>query len=599
MLIHIFFIFVAPFLYDESFYAVVPYRLINGDSLIQHEWNLTQFSSLFQYLPVYIWTALKGSAEGVIFFLRCVYLVIHTTVAVATYRFFREHGMWAILAAIMFYVQVPYGLLAISYHSMLVIFALLLSFCLISIYQKQSVRCYIFAGICFGCLCVCNPILCFVAPLYLLSCILWTKRQVLMKKILYIRVSRVSKKGEKLTKKQKKQQNQNALCKFTDLEKYNCFFTKKAIIHFAYGLCIVAVIAIIFFFFTGGTISSVIRNTENLLSSSEYDIASQSIFSKLTETLGYFSESNLNMPWILPLLFVVMLFDKKKHCNLHRFVYLSVALIWSIIFIYAVVTKGELNAFSLPFFVISTVCYLLTKNKNKMLFYCMGLPCLVITAFQYIAANTHMAAIGVVLAVYDVAGIFFARDLWKEMYSCQEPDNDTKIDRKYTGLCRSVIIITVCVQIVFYVMFYQSGKVPGIDAVKATSGPYAGLYMTEDQSAEYNKVIDDIDSIKMLTKKDDPVLIISFKNWTYLYLDRPFATYTTWYEGALNINPKQLIRYYKENSDRAPKYIYIEASDTDKSTVPFVTDKLSEVFELSEGKRLSNGVLFSVEYLNF
>ena len=41
--------------YDETFYATVPYRLIIGDSLVQHEWHLTQFSSLFLYLPVRLW----------------------------------------------------------------------------------------------------------------------------------------------------------------------------------------------------------------------------------------------------------------------------------------------------------------------------------------------------------------------------------------------------------------------------------------------------------------------------------------------------------------------------------------------------------------
>ena len=81
LLIHIFFVFVIPFSQDEYVYVSIPFRLFNGDSLVQDEWHLTQFSSLFSSLPVYIWMALKGTADGIFVFLRSVYLLIHTTIA--------------------------------------------------------------------------------------------------------------------------------------------------------------------------------------------------------------------------------------------------------------------------------------------------------------------------------------------------------------------------------------------------------------------------------------------------------------------------------------------------------------------------------------
>ena len=91
-LLHLFFIFAVPFSDDETYYVTVPLRLLNGDSLVQHEWHLTQFSTLFSYLPVYIWTAIKGSAEGIFIFLRCTYLLIHTIISVVIYRFFKKYG---------------------------------------------------------------------------------------------------------------------------------------------------------------------------------------------------------------------------------------------------------------------------------------------------------------------------------------------------------------------------------------------------------------------------------------------------------------------------------------------------------------------------
>ena len=116
------YLFTYPYMYDESFYAVVPFRLANGDSLIQHEWHLTQFSSLFTYLPVKLWLLLKGSAEGIIVFLRSLYFIIHIAVTAVIYNFFRKHGYWSIVAAMVFFTQVPYRLFAVSYNSAFVIF---------------------------------------------------------------------------------------------------------------------------------------------------------------------------------------------------------------------------------------------------------------------------------------------------------------------------------------------------------------------------------------------------------------------------------------------------------------------------------------------
>lgn len=598
-LVHIFFVFIYPFLYDESFYVAVPFRLLNGDSLVQHEWNLTQFSSLFAYLPVALWTAIKGSADGILVFIRCIYLLIHTTVAIVVYRFFRKYGNWAILASIMYYAQLPYGMLSISYHSVLNICLLLLSFFLLSIYENKSVRLYIYAGICFGCCCVCNPFICVAFVLYLLICILWTKRQAIRIQLLKIKRHGFTQKGKKLTNREIKKLKQTAVDGFADSEKYDCFFSKDAFLRFSYGICIIAVIAIVFFLATGGTITSVIRNTENLLGSSEYEIVSQNIFAKFVETLGYFSEANLGMPWILPAIFAVMIFDKKRNRNTHRFIYLFASLIWAVIFIIAVVLKQELNAFSLPFCVISVICYVLTEKRNKTLFNCMYIPCLIATFFHYVAANTHLSAIGVLLAINNVVGVIFARDLWEEMQSNNKNEVNGKSDKKLSNLCRSTIIVGFCIQIVFYGMFYQVGKLPGKDAVKATTGPYAGLYMNEQQYNDYTKLINDMDAIRNITEEDDPVLILGFDNWPYLYLERPFATYTIWYEGALTVDSNQLINYYKENPEKIPEYVYIVASDLDSSTVSFITDKLSEVFKLSEGERLSQGVLLTVECCNF
>ena len=591
LLLHIFFLFAVPFSDDESHYATVPFRLINGDSLVQHEWHLTQFASLFSYLPVRIWTAIKDSTDGIFIFLRCVYLAIHTSVAVLVYRCFREYGKWAVLASMIFYVQTSYRIQAISYQSMFVVFLLLFTLCLLSIYKNKSTKFYIFAGVCFGCCCVCNPLFTLAFVLYLVGCVLWAKREVIQE---YVIEKKSSKKGKKLTKRQKREQKKQLFESFPELEGYNCFFTGEAVLKITCGILIVVIIAVAFFFFTGGTIGSIFDNIENLLGSSEYDIASKSIFSKFIQTIGFFSMANLNMPWILPLIFIVLLIDKNRRNNLHRFAYLAVLVLWTITFIIGVMSNIEiyLCGISLPFSAISVVCYILTEKKNKTLFYCMYAPCLIASFFHYLAADTHLGAIGVVLAASNVAGVIFARDLWREMQPGATDDLE-KSNKKQTIPLRIIIIVAFCLQISFYGIFYQHDQIFGKDAPKATIGPYAGLYMTQEQYNRYNNAINDLDVIKDLTDEDAPVLLDTYNNWMYLYLDRPMATYTTWYRGSLDL--KLLTDYYEENPEKTPEYIYIESPNLDKDSLRFATKYLEEIFVFEEEKELSNGFLLTVK----
>ena len=570
--------------------ATIPFRLLNGDSLVQEEWHLTQFASLFSFLPVYIWKAVKGSADGMFVFLRFVYLFIHTTIAVVIYNFFKKYGKWAVLAAMMFYIQIPYRIIAISYHSMFVVFLLLLTLCLLSIYKKNSVRDYIFAGVCFGCCCVSNPLFSLAFGLYLICCILWEKRDDIKGCINKRKASQSQEKEKKLTKKQKNEQQQ-LMEASPDVGIYDCFFSKDAILRFSCGIFMVAVIAVGFFFLTGGTINSILDNIENLLGSSEYNVGSTSIISKFATTISYFFTASLGMAWVLPAIFIALSVDKKKKSSKHRLIYLSVSVIWSLLFVVTVLLSGNgyLFAVSLPLCFVSGVCYSLTENRNKPLFYCMYIPCLIAAFFHYLAADTHLAAIGIVLVVSNVAGVFFVKDLWKELRTDSKEDSEPT---KQYEWCRKLIVISFCLHVVFCISFYMYGQILGNDAVKATSGPYSGLYMSKEQYEAYSKTIDDLDYIKSVSRENDPILIASYNNWMYLYLDRPMATYSTWYRGTLDV--QQLKNYYKENPGKIPEYIYIESSDPQGSVAQHGMGVASEIFYFTN-EELSNGVLLTVE----
>ena len=203
MLFLSFFIFSYPYFYDETFYATVPYRLALGDSLIQHEWHLTQFASLFSYLPVRLWLSIKGSVDGIFVFLRCVYFIIHTATTVVVYLFFRKYKVWSVVAAMIFFTQTPYRIFSISYNSIYVIFTLFLALCLLSIYNKPSKPLYVFAGICFASACVSNPLYCLAYAFYLLICISWKKREIFRNFVIRLKTRYLEKSQKKIHQKQK------------------------------------------------------------------------------------------------------------------------------------------------------------------------------------------------------------------------------------------------------------------------------------------------------------------------------------------------------------------------------------------------------------
>lgn len=599
------FLFTYPYLYDEAFYTSIPYRIATGDSLIQDEWHLTQFSSVFSFLPVSIWMALKGSSEGIVVFLRFIYFLIHTMATVAIYRCFRKYEKWAVAAAMIFFTQTPYRIYCISYTSMFVLFALLLVLCLYSIYEKSSVRLYIFAGACFACCCIGNPLFCCGFALYLVACVLWKKRNTFKNFVIKIKTlidSKTKKNTKKKSAKNNPKKNTKIIDAFPDMESYNCFFCKEAIIYASLGIAIIVAVAVTFFFATGGTVSSIFENIPNLLNSSEYDAISNELFSKLNET-GYFANIiSFNMPYILPLLFVVMAFDKKRKQNLHRCIYLAVSLIISVMYMVGILKEIYFEAcfFSLPFVIFSIVCYMLTDKRNTRLFYCMWIPTAIAAIFQYTSANTHLASLGIVFAIGNIAGVIFVRDLFEEIKTDLNPSGKSTKKINLIAISKILLCLGLCAQFVFQGCVLMYGQLPERNSTKAAVGPYAGMIMSEQQYENYTKIIADLDLIKSYNVENEPVLIDSYKNWMYMYTDAPIAIYTTWYTGSLNKD--NLIAYYKENTDKIPKYIYVDPYDFNNVYNPDNLQRsmsvIEEMFEFSQ-EELSNGILITVEKAKF
>ena len=588
--VHLLFAFLPHFLPDESFYVTIPYRLVNGDRLVQDEWHLSQFSSFFTYLPVSLWIKLNGSADGLIIFLRLVYLAIHTAAATIVYQLFRTHKNWAVAAALIYYLQTPYKIYAISYNSMFAFFLLLFCACLYLIHRNNSKKLCYFAGVCFAACCIGNPV--FLVTL-LLYPVLW-----------FITKVHTHTEGPEHTGPQSEQENCRVPAKTGQAESYRCFFCRQTMGWFALGIVSVAVTGLLFFFGTGGTISSIFSNLGAILDSSEYNLMSGGAFSKIERISLVINYLTLRRPHYILLLFVVMLIDTERKRNSHRLLYLLAVIPLSVLCIFGMRFSPKIDHTllqSFPCALLSIVCYILTENRNKPLFACMWCPCAAAALINLFTSNTLLSSVGFVLAVSNVAGVIFAHDLFQELRSANQTEKKTAPEHTKRPLVQRASRFAICtvliLQMLFYLYIIQFGQpIPHSPAI-VSDGPYAGMMMNREQKEYYNASLRDLDLLQNRSSEDDPVLIVSYQSWMYLHLQRPIATYTAWYDAHLDENA--LNTYYKLSPEKIPKYIYVVYSDNMDpiglhiDNVQRCINTIDQMFDYTT-EALNNGLLLTV-----
>ncbi len=115
---------------DEAFYLTVPYRLCRGDSLLLHEWHLSQLTGFLLFPAMRLYLALFGGTVRILLHFRILFTVVWGMAACFFYvrlRTFSPFG--ALLGALFFLLYAPFGIMALSYNSLGIL--LLLNACVI------------------------------------------------------------------------------------------------------------------------------------------------------------------------------------------------------------------------------------------------------------------------------------------------------------------------------------------------------------------------------------------------------------------------------------------------------------------------------------
>lgn len=157
---------------DEAFYLTIPYRLYMGDSLLLHEWHLSQLSGLLLYPVFKFYMAITPDMTGIFLTFRYIFAIVWGMAAgFFYYRLKRFSALGALTAALVFLLYVPFGIGALSYNSMGIL--MLLNACVIAATAERKLRIqYVASGLFLGGAILCCPFL-FLGWVFLCLAAVW------------------------------------------------------------------------------------------------------------------------------------------------------------------------------------------------------------------------------------------------------------------------------------------------------------------------------------------------------------------------------------------------------------------------------------------
>ena len=548
------------FSFDEPFPLSICERLFSGDKLIIDEWALPQFSAIFQYLPFYCFRKITGSTQGIVLFMRCVYIGTN----ILTYGYillrYRKRPWVALTTAFLFCSFVPLCVCLLGYYYLPLIF--MFAFATIIIDEDAVFRParLVIAGILLSGTVILNPGSAF---LWLAYC-------------LFVLLRAFAKKKGKNT--------------FAD---YAFLLDTKTFKYLLFGVLLSAVVFLFYCLKSSGfkvlfsSISSLAMDTDgshfhhvltgsNLFHHIQETIQKYGIFFYLTffETIGLIAlrvirkKKPLKHPdqqtgfFIVSLVFVLTYFS----FFISHFHPMRPILMESPIFI----AWFGLN------------CCLLCERKHPKLFFFWLVGATLSITQDLISEATN----GIGFAVCILPTILLTHQLIDELTSAESTQSKKKKRKQIPSGTKNLHLFRLAIALILTVSFawgiinvcefsYFYRKHP-LDEKRFVieEGPYKGLSMPENYVELYSDLISDLKIAKSIS--DKPVCIMGLYPVGYLYLERrinvpsPGSSYDEANE-----------RYWRLYPEKRPCVVYIPFLDE------YETPKITkEQFDLLENGQL-------------
>ena len=546
---------------DESFYVTIPHRLLQGDRLILDDWHVSQFSSFMQYLPVKLYYQFHGSLDGVILYLRYWYIALQTVTLLTIYPLLRRFGWKGAVSWSVFGMYVPVMVYTLNYYT-LCLWPTVIVCAVLHFTEKLKAPFLVLLGVLAAIAVLAEPLISFCYFIY--TIIVWF-RFVL----------------------EKKRKMLFAFCSYYINIRYWGFITLGVF------LCAGVFLP---FLFRGSDPISLFKAIPYLFNGFEYDfslfggnIQTMKVVNRALELYGRFPAV------LLAVLTLAAFVLQRRRKTIRPLIAVGLAVSFIYSYLHAAYVAQRMNHYDyyllfygLPLYLCGPAAYLLLEKREPRLwaFWCSG------TALSVLLDISSAVILGVCGAIASIASLIWLFQLVQEcaqdVMLLKKETEGARFRPKLTRIVAAVAAVIVVSSVLGNEAFFdvyrlnfniiESGHTAdythGVCDTLLTRGAYAGIRTTKTVAAKYNAIHDDLDRIPK--ESAGPVLIFDRFPYCYLYLDDPYATFSSWYVDLLEDD--RLLLYYDIYPERVPEYIYVPKYDPYVyRMVKTVADKLDRI----------------------
>lgn len=522
---------------DETYYAALTYRFVLGDPVFESSWDIHQFSAIITFPLVYSYKAICGSMDGIILFLRLIYVLLIAVISVISYKILKKHinRMWALTASVLILFS-PFGIRTLSYNT-IPIFCFFVAFlALINNQQRMTTFPCLISGF-FTAL----GVMAYPSAVIVVLCF-----------FLYFFLMR------------KKVAN-----------------TRKGFFVYFIGLAVLAILFLAFLLYNS-SVSNFLNNFHHMFADPEHQqqYSFSSYFIGIAEAFGF--------PIILMICFLTLaaiIYPYVKSLSRQRILGRTILVLsLSTLVIYIIITIQQetsiIKAVTLLMLAIPAFAPILFFMNNRkwhfsILLYFIGVFFSIavsigsnngITGYSYPFLLSTIATIIYSSTIWSVTNNFSivsSEQLLRRAKANSERKKNVKINnRTYTftrltinkSLNRiAVLPIMMFIGLLLLMNFnsvYRDSPISELTA-KMTKGPASGLYTTPEGASKYGDIISAIDTYM---PKSGTNLFVKLLPFGYLCSDALPATPRLW---RTNLNYTGFEEYYNETPSKIPDAIFV------------------------------------------
>ncbi len=534
---------------DEYFYLTSAHRVYLGDSLLIDEWHPTQFSSFVLYPFIWLFIRLTGSTVGILLFMRLIFFCFQFAISLAIYFKLRYKSyLCAFFSMVLFALYIVECIPQLSYNTQGLMFTEVVALLLLTTSKRGFWRCY-FAGIFTALMVTAQP---FDAIVYFVYCLLVFAYWIYKKK-------KAPKKGLEL------------------------YFSPKLWLYLTLGIFTVFSVFMMYVL-KNANLLQIIAAIPNIFTDPEHGVAFFSTDGTMFNHMALIRELYYcNRPFFWLSILIPLFFAYGKNKTNHKdYLALICGILYMIYTIIWVVDSysNNINIIllrSFPMFVFAIEAYILTENKNKklLLWWLLGSIYIIFCASDCIefsgGAGFAISNVACMIMIFDLLHETYDKSSSSNVENNKQTINGTKtfysLKNRFIPIFLSVVVVTgISVEIATGIsipfngdkimdVWYQLGE-DSEEFAKSDKGPLSGIAMPESQIKRYDAILQDLDYIK--SNCSGRVLIAELIPWCYLYIERPYGTFSAWERTVSNEN-KVFDKYLKyfESTSNYPDCVYI------------------------------------------